>query len=438
MSIRFDAANDRITYTGTLPDPSSGFTITAWAYVSVNTSTYATMARLSLASGASTAITWSTDSNGLAGPAYFTTAGSVTNATGFTVGAWRQIAISCTGTTANSYVAIPGSATEADSGTVSDTAAPTALTLGGRAANDAAEWFNGRLAYVRLWSVQLTQAQIEAEWASTTPVVTSGLHADWPLLYAPDVTDHSGNGRNLVAGTTAATTEADPPITPVSTPTLLASYQVLSTGNNATALVSPSFTPSNGEVIVVKAGTWDTAIAMGTPSGGSQTWTPRVLGAPGGFRSWSGIFTTTVAGSPGAMTVTSTPTATCMHSMVIERWGSAQLAATPATQSANGATQPDTTLTTTAADSVVSWVSGDANGRDPTARIYRSSAMEDGIRDGHVGNNGVEYYAWQRAATAGSQTVGLSTPLAQAWNLAAIEIQTLSAAGPEPGRFFMA
>lgn len=209
MSVRFDAANDRVTFTGTLPDPSAGITATAWAYVSASTGTFATFLRLY---NAGTVITWSTD-GALGGPAYFTTSGNVINATGFAVGAWRQIAISCTGTTGRSYIAVPGSGTEADSGTVSDTAAPTAVTLGGRGTSDPAEWFNGRLAYVRLWSVELTQAQIEAEWASASPVVTSGLHADWPLLTAADLTDHSGNGRNLTAGATAVTTEADPPLT---------------------------------------------------------------------------------------------------------------------------------------------------------------------------------------------------------------------------------
>jgi hypothetical protein len=126
------------------------------------------------------------------------------------VGAWRRIAISCSGTTGKAYVATPTGTTEAASGTVS-TSQPTGITLGGRSPGDSSEYFNGRLRYVRVWSTQLTQAQIEAEWASPTPVVTANLWADWRLADASDLADHSGNGRDLVAGSTAVSTEDDPP-----------------------------------------------------------------------------------------------------------------------------------------------------------------------------------------------------------------------------------
>lgn len=209
MAVRFDAASDRVSFAGTLPDPSAGFTLTAWALVAVSTGTFATMARLH---NPGTVITCATGGSGLTGPGYYTTGGSVENALGFAVGAWRQVAISCTGTTGRICVAAPGGPTEVDTGTVSDTTAPTGITLGGRGPADAAEWWNGRLAHVRLWAVELTLAQIEAEWASPTPVVTGGLWADWPLSTAADLTDHSGNGRHLTAGSTAVTTEDGPPL----------------------------------------------------------------------------------------------------------------------------------------------------------------------------------------------------------------------------------
>ncbi|MFD8075810.1 LamG-like jellyroll fold domain-containing protein [Streptomyces sp. NPDC059718] len=211
MSTRFDAASDRVSYSGTMFAVGSGFTITAWAYVSVDTDNYATFGRLHTSSGASTIVTWSTDSDGLTGPAYFTGGGSVTNSTGMAVGAWRKIALTCSGTTGRSYVNTIGGTTEVDSGTVGVGTAD-GITLGGRSAVDSGEWFNGRLAYVRVWTAELNQTQIEAEWASTAPVRTSNLWADWPLTNAADLTDHSGNGRHLTAGSTAVSTEADPPL----------------------------------------------------------------------------------------------------------------------------------------------------------------------------------------------------------------------------------
>jgi hypothetical protein len=223
MSTRFDAAGDRISFAGTMFAVGSGFTMTAWAYVSVDTDANATFARLHASSGGSTIATWATGSDGLSGPNYFTGGGSITNATNMAVGEWRKIAISCSGTTGKSYVNTIGGTTEVDSGTVG-VGTPDGITLGGRAPADASEPFNGRLAYVRVWTAELTQVEIEAEWASATPVVTSGLWADWPLTDATDLTDHSGNGRNLSAGSTAVSTEADPPLDGSVTGTALAAF----------------------------------------------------------------------------------------------------------------------------------------------------------------------------------------------------------------------
>lgn len=227
MSTRFDAASDRVSFAGSMFAVGSGFTITAWAWVSVDTDANSTFARLHSSSGGSTVVTWATGSDGLSGPNYFTGGGSVTNATNMAVGAWRKIAISCSGTTGKSYVNTVGGTTEADSGTVA-VGTPDGLTLGGRAPADSSEPFNGRLAYVRVWTTELTQVQIEAEWASTTPVITSGLWANWPLTDSADLTDHSGNGRNLTAGSTAVSTEADPPLGGSVTGTAAAAFGGLS------------------------------------------------------------------------------------------------------------------------------------------------------------------------------------------------------------------
>lgn len=213
MSIRFDAVSDRITYAGSNPpDPSGGFTLTAWAMIRIDSNLNATFARTHVVAGDSTSFNGATSSDGTGGPNYFTAGGTVTATTNFVVDSWRKIAFTCSSTTGHVYVAAVGGATEHVSGTVGGAATPTGITLGGRSAASTDEGLDGRLAYVRVWSTALSQAQIEAEWASTTPVVTSGLWADWPLTVHTDLTDHSGNGRNLVAGSTSTTTEADPPV----------------------------------------------------------------------------------------------------------------------------------------------------------------------------------------------------------------------------------
>lgn len=207
-------------------------------------------------------------------------------------------------------------------------------------------------------------------------------------------------------------------------PTLIASYAVYANAQNTNTLTTPSFTPANGEVLIVKLATWSTTTSMSAPTGGGQTYQSAVIAAPGGFNPWAGIYFATVSGSPGSMTVSSTPSASSWHSMVVERWGTATMDATPAVNSTiSGVGAPSVTVTTTADNSVISTVSGDAQSNDPTGHAYLSAATEDGFSDGHVGSNGVTYYYYQSCGAAGAQTVGMSTPTGQKWALAAVEIK---------------
>ena len=210
MAVRFDQASDRITFTGSVPDPASGFTLTMWAMPIVDTNDYSTMARLHVVAGDATTVTFSSDNDGLAGPAYFTAGGSIIHPTGTALNQWRKLACACLGTGGQVYVSTEAGPTVLASGTVIGNANPTAITFGGRSAGDAVERFDGRIAYARLFNARLTQTQIEAEWASAVPITTGSLFADWPLATASDLTDHSGNGHHLVAGSTAVTTEAGP------------------------------------------------------------------------------------------------------------------------------------------------------------------------------------------------------------------------------------
>lgn len=207
MSIRFDSSNDRLHYSAVAP-PST-FTITCWVYLSVDTNSFSCWLRL-WDSGASTVATWATDSNGTSGPNYYTASGSINNATGLVVGEWRKVAITRTGTSGQVLVATPSGSTEVDSGTVSG-ATPAGLTIGNRHSADGSEPWNGRVAQVRIWDNVLTQAQIEAEWASSTPVVTSGLWENWPLATATDLTGTVNSRVLTVHGGGALTTEDGPP-----------------------------------------------------------------------------------------------------------------------------------------------------------------------------------------------------------------------------------
>lgn len=214
MAFRFDAATDRLVYSAAgVPDPASvaGITMVMQTLVSVDRNEYSTMARLS-ASG-STSITFATMNDGLGGPGYYTSGGSIEHTLGFgAAGNYRKLAFTCASNAASVYAAVPDGATQVASGAVSGATAPNMVCLGGRSDTDTTEWFNGRLMCVRMWAAVLTQAQIEAEWASILAVRTANLYADWPLLTVGDLRDYSGNGRTLTAGSTAVVAEADPQI----------------------------------------------------------------------------------------------------------------------------------------------------------------------------------------------------------------------------------
>jgi hypothetical protein len=206
-------------------------------------------------------------------------------------------------------------------------------------------------------------------------------------------------------------------------PSLITSYYVQISPQGTSALVTPSFTPSNGEVLVIKLVTWDSAAAMGAPTGGSQTYTSRIINAPGGFNEWAGIYTAVISGSPGAMTVSSTPSTSLRGSMVVERWSGAQLAATPVTSSSTGFAAASGSITPSSGTSVISWCAGDAQSVDPSTRAYLASATQDGLRDDHVGANGCDYHAYQSSTGTGSQSYGLSAPTGMQYVTVAIEVQ---------------
>jgi hypothetical protein len=217
MSFRFGAdgtANSRVSRTGGAPDPQAagGWTVCGWWYLSADRNDFSTLIRLHASSGSTTRLNLATKTDGTT-PAVFTpgnTAG-VAGVDQFTVGAWLFVAVTQSGTTATIYTCTPGGTMHSATGTSSGGSAPDGYTIGGRAASDNTEWFNGRARCVRQWTTVLTAAELAAERDSFTAVKT-GAYSDHPLATGTDLSDASGNSRTLTAGSVAGTTEADPPI----------------------------------------------------------------------------------------------------------------------------------------------------------------------------------------------------------------------------------
>lgn len=220
MAARSDAATDRVSFTASAPpDTAAGFTATFWAYIAASTGTNQTFFRLHAASGATTRLTFATDSAGTT-PNLFTpgNTGGVSSGTAMGLGSWCRVACSCTGTSGIAYAAAGATgSTTSGSGTVSGGATATGITVFGRSSSDSAEWFNGRMAFLRLWSGVLTQAEIEKEWMSPVPVRATNFYDQWPLLggtpgVGGSIDLSSINGHSLVVGSTALSPEDDAPI----------------------------------------------------------------------------------------------------------------------------------------------------------------------------------------------------------------------------------
>lgn len=222
-------------------------------------------------------------------------------------------------------------------------------------------------------------------------------------------------------------------------PTPVAQYYVQLSPQGTTTLTTASFTPSNGDWLVITMCTWDSAASLGAPTGGGLTYTQQVVNAPGGFNQWCAIYTAPVISSPGSMTVSSVPSTSLRGSMCVQRFSGAQLAATPVTNKTNGTgSAAASTITPSAGTSLIPWTAGDAQSVDPATRAYLASATQVGLRDDHTGSNGVDYHAYQSSTGTGSQSYGLSAPGGMTWVIAAIELQDAGGAPAIPPILVMA
>jgi hypothetical protein len=190
-----------------------------------------------------------------------------------------------------------------------------------------------------------------------------------------------------------------------------------------TSLVTASFTPPSGSIVIAFVYSAGGDQTHGTPTGLTFTAGPTV----GTTSSTTKVSAFTATGGGSAITVTETFSGTAeWRGLVVSVWTGAQLgSATNTVLGGSGA--PTGTITTTGTNSVVVWANGDWNGDVSTGRAYRSSATE--IAYHNIPTNVMsEYAAYQAAATAGSQTYGLTAPTNQVYNLVALELQVASAA----------
>lgn len=203
MAVRFDAAGEYYTRAVTGP---SAWSACMWIYMSVDRGSQGPFAL-----GAAEA----------AGSSVFLSGGTTlkcfdlgSNTGGFgslavSVGTWYRVALTVNGVNCSYYYGgASGALTVASVTDITNNTGSVSWFLG--QSSFASEWWNGRLAAVKIWNAELTQSAIESELAQYLPVRTANLIQRHPFEVA-ETTDYSGNGNTLTGGP-GASTEDGPPI----------------------------------------------------------------------------------------------------------------------------------------------------------------------------------------------------------------------------------
>lgn len=201
MAVRFDALTDSLVTSGGLP--AGDWTFLLWFKMSVNRATWSTVVRLyDDAIGRQTIVEADTTGN-----EFRLNSSDPLIATANT---WNCITATRSGTTlVYRYGTDPNNMTTAP-GITSATFTPTDLRIGG---NNGVidEWLNGSIANFKLYSSVLTADEQTIELQQYQPARTDTLNRWYPFLTV-DLTEYSGNGFNLTAGSTATVVDDGPAI----------------------------------------------------------------------------------------------------------------------------------------------------------------------------------------------------------------------------------
>lgn len=217
MSIRFDTSGEYLIRTSDLLDYDSPWTWMAWYYVSADTSAYTNYffvayetyenADQLIGQGASlplTAQAW------IGGTQYTTNPTLPGDGNDLSVSTWYHLAV----TRSSDYklrLYINGSLIDTTAAAnPSARNAPNEMSISGPTPHFS-NFFNGRVAFAKCWTTELSEAQIDAEQLFAAPQAETGsVYGWWKFKTTTDLNDYSVNGRNWTANGSIST-EADPP-----------------------------------------------------------------------------------------------------------------------------------------------------------------------------------------------------------------------------------
>lgn len=215
MSIRFNGnVANFLSRTTSPPDYNANYTIMAWIKIVVDLN--ATTSFLSLAT--STALNFDRakfDSDGTTVGVSARNGATVVNSNGtnLTVETWRHITMRRAG--AADLKLFLDAVQDAFSNTdVTGRTANDNLNIGRVHVNNLTiEPFDGEMAYLRIWTTDLTTEEMAAERVATAARKTSDLYGDYPLANATSAGDDiSGNANHLTVNGTITTGESTPGI----------------------------------------------------------------------------------------------------------------------------------------------------------------------------------------------------------------------------------
>ncbi|MFT3711859.1 MAG: hypothetical protein QM817_29825 [Archangium sp.] len=199
-AVSFDDQQDRLVVPNTAwPTSTTNWTFAAWVRLAVDRNEYSAFFTIEQPAGHSTEYNeLVTLSDGTTLVLWDHNNGTVLTLGQMTLGTWYFAAVSVgPNGSAQAWFAPEGGSLSKRTGTAAIVDHVEMSYVG--ASNFAfTEFVNGSMAMARLWNGVLTDAEVQSEFTSTTPVRTNGLIGDWRLRSAATVTqDSSGLGHNL-------------------------------------------------------------------------------------------------------------------------------------------------------------------------------------------------------------------------------------------------
>lgn len=199
MAVRFDAGADYLIRTTDLP-ASNPLTVSLWFYIAVDRN--------------STGVVFVTDdaSEAVFQGVFLSSDGTTllvatnlgqTAGTNLTVGAWNHLGYIRNGTSHILYL----NGVQDASLTSNNSFTPARFYIGSNGTN----FVNARVSRIKIWTTNLSVAELNQERWSVVPKRTADLYGWWPTFTGASerLADYSGNGRNWTANGTL--TDEDPP-----------------------------------------------------------------------------------------------------------------------------------------------------------------------------------------------------------------------------------